>query len=499
MKNTLRKSVSVFVCLCLLASAFGVLAFAQSTGKLTLNSVESSQGTVKLALVADNLVGLTQGQLTVTYDKTVFSALAVDFGMDANVLASVTDPEDGLLALNFDNTTGVLTFDFPQGLKGSTDYSASGLSVNGEAFELAVFTFSAIPEISLEGSEISFAGSVVVQSETTAVSESYTCIDIDGGDVISVKENPEKALFLNSDVLCIAPGLKPRELLEMTSAGVTLADDSGKLKTGSRLELKAYGELKSTVTLLIMGDVDCDGKVAAADARLALRTSVGLEALNPIQQLAAMVTDDAIISAADARLILRGAVGLEKIRLRVVTSPSEDSQIAFDTVKSKAKAQGIKDENGVYTCDSSISSIGKISVKADYTYDETAESISVNVTIDSGKGFENGAPKISVVKNRNSHMANLKISYVLTEGAITLSVANDVLINAADLTRDMKAFSTEKLVYSENGFGRENSVIFSNTWLPVGIAFCDTVLLQSTGLTLSDLGFLLYTPSAVTE
>ena len=61
------------------------------------------------------------------------------------------------------------------------------------------------------------------------------------------------------------------------------------------------------------GDVDGDGSISSADARLALRRSVGLEtyAENSPEYSACDVDFDGNVSAADARLILRGSVGLE--------------------------------------------------------------------------------------------------------------------------------------------------------------------------------------------
>ena len=61
------------------------------------------------------------------------------------------------------------------------------------------------------------------------------------------------------------------------------------------------------------GDTDRDGTVTAADARLALRTAVGLRSVlsysTDFQRYD--VDHDRTITAADARLILRAAVGLE--------------------------------------------------------------------------------------------------------------------------------------------------------------------------------------------
>lgn len=63
------------------------------------------------------------------------------------------------------------------------------------------------------------------------------------------------------------------------------------------------------------GDVDDDGDVTAADARLALRAAVGLEDYAP-QSLPFVRADydkDGEITASDARMILRTAVALEPL------------------------------------------------------------------------------------------------------------------------------------------------------------------------------------------
>lgn len=67
------------------------------------------------------------------------------------------------------------------------------------------------------------------------------------------------------------------------------------------------------------GDANADGRVTAADARLVLRASVGLEA----PDLPRMDADaDGRVTAADARLVLRFAVGLESV-LPVPGNPAQ--------------------------------------------------------------------------------------------------------------------------------------------------------------------------------
>lgn len=61
----------------------------------------------------------------------------------------------------------------------------------------------------------------------------------------------------------------------------------------------------------INGDVDGDGKITAADARLTLRESVGLENLYKLQFYAADYDDNGRVTASDARAILRVSVGLD--------------------------------------------------------------------------------------------------------------------------------------------------------------------------------------------
>ena len=83
---------------------------------------------------------------------------------------------------------------------------------------------------------------------------------------------------------------------------------------------KTCGDVKETQKIpalepeYILGDVDMNGEVKAADARLALRASVGLETLSATQKKAADADKNGEIKAADARLILRCSVGLETLK-----------------------------------------------------------------------------------------------------------------------------------------------------------------------------------------
>lgn len=66
-----------------------------------------------------------------------------------------------------------------------------------------------------------------------------------------------------------------------------------------------------------LGDVNIDGSVTAADARLALRSSANLEKLDKIQTFLADVNKDGKVTAADARQILRVSAKLDVFRVNV--------------------------------------------------------------------------------------------------------------------------------------------------------------------------------------
>ena len=85
------------------------------------------------------------------------------------------------------------------------------------------------------------------------------------------------------------------------------------LLSNGEYELNPYCTLPAEDNLL--GDVNGDGKVTAADARLALRRAVGLETYKSGSRefLACDADSNGKITAADARKILRAAVGLEKL------------------------------------------------------------------------------------------------------------------------------------------------------------------------------------------
>ncbi|MBR5233789.1 MAG: bacterial Ig-like domain-containing protein [Clostridia bacterium] len=83
--------------------------------------------------------------------------------------------------------------------------------------------------------------------------------------------------------------------------------------TGSAIQiLDENRNLLNIYIVVVVTDVDGNGKTTAADARLALRGSAKLETIEGVYAKASDVTNDNKITAADARKILRISAGLEK-------------------------------------------------------------------------------------------------------------------------------------------------------------------------------------------
>ena len=93
----------------------------------------------------------------------------------------------------------------------------------------------------------------------------------------------------------------------------------------------------------IKGDADADGSVTASDARLILRTSVGLHIPFILRRSLYDCDNDGKITAADARRALRAAVGLEDLTNEKAQSREEAIKELADTV-SQTRLQTLMNE-----------------------------------------------------------------------------------------------------------------------------------------------------------
>lgn len=125
----------------------------------------------------------------------------------------------------------------------------------------------------------------------------------------------------NIDMVYVSCGLTVRDVCEhFLGAEFSICDNDGQLIPENNIMNKNYILLfddGASSNFVIVGDPDGDGEITAADARYALRLSVGLEADEPDSYFyqAADADMDGEVSAADARLILRTSVGLDAPRI----------------------------------------------------------------------------------------------------------------------------------------------------------------------------------------
>lgn len=106
---------------------------------------------------------------------------------------------------------------------------------------------------------------------------------------------------------------------KLLSAGYTLSHEIDSTLIGKYPVTVSYGDFSAEFEYTvadrpqrIIGDVTGDGKVLAADARLALRAAARLEILDEASFYAADTDFDDKVTASDARKILRVAAGLDK-------------------------------------------------------------------------------------------------------------------------------------------------------------------------------------------
>ena len=139
---------------------------------------------------------------------------------------------------------------------------------------------------------------------------------------------------------------------------------------------QAADETKTTVDNPQLGDVNTDGKLSCADARLTLRASVELEKFTEEQNKLADVDFDGEISSADARLILRASVGLETLQS---SNKEEDTDIGQIYTRDFSPEDVVREENGVMDF---VRNEILLVAKEDSTFDDVKQLVeSVNGTI----------------------------------------------------------------------------------------------------------------------
>lgn len=135
-------------------------------------------------------------------------------------------------------------------------------------------------------------------------------------------ENTNLLLDKESKYYCkYATGLKTGTTNSAGCCLVASAEKDGKqllvLAYGAKDDDARFGKVKEAIEFIFdapfSGDVDIDGVVSAADARIVLRASVELEEITSDILERGDIDNTGDLSASDARAILRASVGLQKL------------------------------------------------------------------------------------------------------------------------------------------------------------------------------------------
>jgi len=162
-----------------------------------------------------------------------------------------------------------------------------------------------------------------VPDETTTVPDETTTAPDDSSEnnnQLNVKEDSDITVYEEDKIVEISPESTCEDVLnELENNNVVILDKDGNeladdafVGTGCKVQLiDEDGNVVSEYEVVALNDVDGNGKITAADARLALRAAAKIDIIDGVYVIAADANSDNKVTAADARIILRKAAGLK--------------------------------------------------------------------------------------------------------------------------------------------------------------------------------------------
>ncbi len=193
---------------------------------------------------------------------------------------------------------------------GITIDSSWGFTSLGE--HAASNIYGAIYDIYASVSDVSYDTDTDTDDKGTTPGEDVavdTVIDI--GDVTIDTEN--KTITLNPETsVAVGKDFSTSGEIRIFDEDGNELDDDSLIGTGCKLQiLDDDGNVTYEYDVVVIMDVDGNGKITAADARFALRCAAQLDTLEGVYALAADANSDGTIKPSDARIILRKAAQLD--------------------------------------------------------------------------------------------------------------------------------------------------------------------------------------------
>lgn len=231
----------------------------------------------------------------------VLLALIITFSLGTVAFADYTGPVDGIeieTGINPVVRVSEGTFDYVIYAKGMTGLTNGDFIVSYDPSELTLLTVKQTGNYSnsvyndLSG-EIYFSFLYNESNSESSVKMYILTFAYESEDIYpEMRVTNIAGTFIRS--------VKPVKVFQATDDNAAISEGTDKKDKFMQDDEEYY-----------KGDVNFDGIITAADARIILRHSSGLEILYLEQYLIADYNGDNDITAADARLVLRKAAGLE--------------------------------------------------------------------------------------------------------------------------------------------------------------------------------------------
>ena len=309
------------------------IELSQTTVSLTKNDKYTPEYSLLPQTAADVLswqsdspsvvkVDANTGEITALKFGTATITVTTAMGVSSSIRVSVSVPSTGI---KFPENNVTISVKDTIQLKAELIPEDSSDSIEWKSNNEKVAT------VSSEGvvTGVSQGSAVITATAKSGVSAKVTITVVQQVQTITI-DKTEVSVLLPGEIIQLIASILPQGaegqqiVWKSSDPKVAEVDNTGKITTLKVGTADITATIKDTsvsavchitVNTLMPGDVDFDGRVTAADARLALRRAVELEnyAPNSKEFIAADVDGDRNVTASDSRMVLRASVGLETL------------------------------------------------------------------------------------------------------------------------------------------------------------------------------------------